>query len=492
MDGHSRIATENVDGVQMSGGMVGTGRRRPRIRMALAMVAGLLVAVLANPSGAKVFDPETFTLGNGMQVVVIPNHRVPVVTHMVWYKVGGIDEQEGQAGIAHLLEHLMFKGTKNHPSGEFSEMVARNGGQENAFTSQDYTGYYQNVAKDRLEMVMALEADRMTNLVLTEEQVVPERQVVLEERHMRIDNNPAAVLDERADAMLYLNHPYRRPLIGWEHELMTLSVDDVLDFYKHWYAPNNAILVVAGDITAEELRPLAEKYYGAIPAVEPKPRLELREPPQKTSRRIELRDERVRQPAWQRTFVAPGYRYGVTEHAYPLQVLARILGDGATSRLYRSMVVEDKLAVSAGAWYDPSKRGPAPFALYASPRPGVSMEQIEQAMTAAVDDLLRDGVTEDEVARVKTRMLADAVYARDSLGTGARVLGEALAIGLTVEDVEAWPERISAVTKEQVDDAARAVFEGNHSVTALLLANGPKEVDKTGERHKTGERAAAQ
>jgi zinc protease len=331
-------------------------------------------------------------------------------------------------------------------------------------------------------MVMALEADRMTNLVLTEEQVVPERQVVLEERHMRIDNNPAAVLDERADAILYLNHPYRRPLIGWEHELMTLSVDDVLDFYKHWYAPNNAILVVAGDITAAELRPLAEKYYGAIPAVAPKPHLIPQEPPQKTSRRIELRDERVRQPAWQRTFVAPSYRDGATEHAYPLQALARILGDGATSRLYRSMVVEDKLAVSAGAWYDPSKRGPASFALYASPRPGVSMEQIERAMTAAVDDLLRDGVTEDEVARVKTRMLADAVYARDSLGTGARVLGEALAIGLTVEDVEAWPERISAVTKEQVDAAARALFEGNHSVTALLLANGPDELDTTGER----------
>jgi zinc protease len=216
--------------------------------------------------------------------------------------------------------------------------------------------------------------------------------------------------------------------------------------------------------------------------VEPKPHLIPQEPPQKTARRIELRDERVRQTAWQRTFVAPGYRDGATEHAYPLQVLARILGDGATSRLYRGMVVEDKLADSAGAWYDPAKRGPASFALYASPRPGISMDQIELAMTAAIDDLLRDGVTEDEVARIKTRMLADAVYARDSLGTGARVLGEALAIGLTVEDVEAWPERISAVTKEQVDAAARAVLDGNHSVTALLLADVPDEPDKAGER----------
>ena len=464
----------------MSDRIVGGGARRPW--MWGALVAGLLAAVSATPAGAKVFDPETFTLDNGMQVVVVPNHRVPVVTHMVWYKAGGIDEPAGRGGIAHLLEHLMFKGTETRRPGEFSELVARNGGQENAFTSYDYTGYYQNVAKDRLELVMELEADRMTNLVLTEDLVVPERQVVLEERHQRIDNNPSAVLDERADAMLYLNHPYRRPLIGWEHELTALSVDDVLDFYKHWYAPNNAILVVAGDITAEELRPLAEKYYGAIPAVEPKPRLVPREPPRKTARRIELRDERVRQPEWQRTYLAPGYRDGATEHAYALQVLARILGSGATSRLYRGMVVEDKLAVSAGAWYAPSKRGPAPFALYASPRPDVSMEQIEQAMTAALDDVLRDGVTEDEVARIKSRMLADAVYARDSLSTGARVLGEALAIGLTVEDVEAWPERISAVTKEQVDAAARAVLDGNHSVTALLLSEDAGELDGADER----------
>jgi zinc protease len=494
MDGDDRIGTQDREGVHMSGRMGGTvvavGARRPRIWVAVLVVAGLLAAVFANPAGAKVFNPETFTLDNGMQVVVVPNHRVPVVTQMIFYKVGAIDESPGQGGIAHLLEHLMFKGTSNHRPGEFSELVARNGGRENAFTSYDYTGYYQNVARDRLELVMALEADRMTNLVLTDAQVAPERQVVLEERHMRIDNDPAAVLDERADAVLYLNHPYRRPLIGWEHEIKTLSAADVLDFYKHWYTPNNAILVVAGDITAAELRPLAEKYYGAIPAVAPKPHLIPQEPPQKTARRITLHDERVRQPSWQRSYVAPSYINGATEHAYPLQLLARILGDGATSRLYRSLVVENPLAVDAGAWYDPSKRGPSRLSLYASPRPGVSMDQIEAAMTAAVDAVLRDGVTEDEIKRVKTGMLADAVYARDSLGTGARVLGEALAIGLTVDDVEAWPERISAVTKAQVDAAARAVLDGGHSVTALLLADGPEDVENGGEPAITGKQAA--
>ncbi|MGF1641527.1 MAG: M16 family metallopeptidase [Rhodospirillales bacterium] len=424
-----------------------TGLRHLRPWLMVALAVALSIVAAGGRASAAVFDPETFTLANGLQVVVVSNHRVPVVSHMIWYKVGGIDEPPGRGGIAHLLEHLMFKGTETRAPGEFSEIVARHGGQENAFTSSDYTAYFQNVARDRLEMVMEMEADRMTNLVLTDDQVATERQIVLEERHQRIDNDPAAVLAEHTDAVLYLNHPYRRPLIGWEHEIRDLGTEDVLAFYRQWYAPNNAILVVAGDITAAELKPLAEKHYGAIPAAAAVTRLIPAEPPHHAARRITLADPRVRQPAWQRSYLAPSYRDGASEHAEPLQVLARILGGGATSRLYRRLVVEDGLAVSAGAWYDASRRGPAPFVLYASPRPGVAMADIEQAMTAAIDDLRRDGIDEDELARVKPRMLADAVYARDSLGAGARALGQALAIGLDVADVEAWPERIRAVTK---------------------------------------------
>jgi len=439
-----------------------------------------LICVLAPPrdTDAGVFNPEAFTLDNGMQVVVVINRRVPVVTHMVWYKVGSADEEPGKSGIAHLLEHLMFKGTPKHPNGLFSKTVARNGGSENAFTSADYTGYYQTVAKDRLALMMELEADRMTNLVLTPKEVEPERLVVLEERRQRTDNQPAAILREHVNAALFLNHPYRRPIIGWEHEIRNLSLDDLNRFYKQWYAPNNAILVVGGDITAAELRPLAEKSYGKIPRGPEIVRQRPSEPPQTAMRRVELRDQRVGQPSWSRVYLAPSYTTSVNGRdpkvdAYALEVLDEIISGGATSRLYKSLVVDGKLAVNAGAYYSPSSLGPGKWLFHASPRPGVSMDTIEQAIEAEVAKLLETGVTEDEVARSKKRLIAEAVFARDSLRAGAQAFGGALSIGLTVEDVESWPERIQAVTAAQVLDAARALLGGTASVTAILLPEEP-------------------
>jgi zinc protease len=426
-------------------------------------------ATPGNTGQAGVFNPETFTLDNGMRVVVVSNHRVPVVSQMVWYMVGAADEPPGKSGIAHFLEHLMFKGTKTLPAGEFSRRVARNGGRENAFTSSDYTGYFQTVAKDRLEMVMEMEADRMSNLVLKAEEVETERQVIFEERRARTDNNPAAILREHVNATLFLNHPYGRPIIGWEHEVRDLSLDDLAAFYRRWYAPNNAILTVAGDITAAELRPLAEKYYGKIPPRPLPSRLRPQEPPQKAARSVVLKDARVRQPTWSRTYLAPSHITGETRHAYPLEVLVEILGQGATSRLYRSMVVERKLAVSAGAYYDADGLGPSTLVVYASPTPGVDVETLAAAVDGEIEVLLRDGVSEDEVARAKRRMRASTVYARDSLRTGVRVLGAALATGRTVEDVESWPARIDAVTVSQIAAGALAVFDESRSVTALLL-----------------------
>ena len=445
---------------------------RVRLRRAWPAACALALLLLApgpeGSAGAGVFDPETFTLKNGMAVVVIPNHRVPVVTHMVWYKVGSADEPPGKSGIAHFLEHLMFKGTRKLASGEFSRILARNGGRENAFTSHDYTGYYQSIAVDRLEMVMEMEADRMTNLVFDAKEVEPERQVIFEERRNRTGNNPSALLAEHVNATLYLNHPYRRPIIGWEHEVRGLTIADLMSFYRRWYVPNNAILVVAGDITAEELRPLAEKTYGRIPAAPARLRVRPGEPPHRAARRVTLKDPRVRQPSWSRTFLAPSYTEGATEQAYALQVLAEILG-GATGPLYRSLVVEQKLAVSAGAYFEPDRLGPGTFGFYASPRPGVSMEKLEAAMEAELARVVDKGVTGKEARRAKGRLQAEAVYARDSLGTGARVLGGALAIGLTVEDVESWPERIGAVTVPEINAAARDVLGQAASVTALLL-----------------------
>lgn len=426
-------------------------------------------ALAASSVSAGVFDPETFALKNGMQVVVINNPRVPAVTHMVWYRVGSADEGPGETGIAHFLEHLMFKGTKIRKPGEFSAIVARNGGRENAFTSYDYTGYFQTIAVDRLELVMEMEADRMTNLVITDKEVEPERSVVLEERRSRIDNNPGAILGEQLNASLFLSHPYRNPIIGWEHDIKALDIDRILDFYKRYYRPNNAILVVAGDITAEKLRPLAEKYYGAIPAGPPVVRSWSTEPPQKSARRISHKDKRVRQPSWRRTYMAPGLKWGDPKHAYPLEVLSYIVGGGASSRLYRKLVVENKLAVSAGAYYSGDNRGPGRFVFYASPRGEVSMEQLENAIEDEIANLLQSGVTADELTRAQDRLQSEAIYARDSLSGGARALGSALAVGISVEEVEAWPERIGAVTATQVLDAARSTFDIRHSVTGLLL-----------------------
>ncbi len=453
--------------------------RAPFGPASLVLAFALLTAwaLDARPLQAKVFDPQTFTLDNGMQVVVITNDRAPVVTHMVWYKVGSADERAGYSGIAHYLEHLMFKGTKTRAPGEFSQIIARHGGRENAFTSFDYTAYFQTIAKPHLEMMMEMEADRMKNLVLSDEIIEPERQVVREERRSRTDNSPSAILAEHANEALFRNYPYRRPIIGYDHEIVAITRENIIDFYKRWYAPNNAILIVAGDITADELRPLAEKHYGVIPAVPGVERARPAEPPQKASRLVALHDPAVRQPSWNRTYLAPSYAHGATEHAYALQVMSEILGGGGTSRLYRSLVIDGKLAVSAGSYYSADALGPGQFGVYASPRPGKTVADMERAVDAEIARLLAEGVTEDEVQRAKKRMRAQAVFARDSFQSAARILGVALTTGQTVDDVEAWPERIARVTPEMVLAAARHVFVKRRSVTALLLPseNGDAE-----------------
>ncbi len=435
----------------------------------LLLVAASLLAFSATPGSAKVYNPDTFMLPNGMQVVVVTNKRAPIVTHMVWYKVGSADEPKGKSGIAHFLEHMMFKATTNMKSGEFSSTVARNGGRDNAFTSYDYTGYFQTIAKDRLELVMRMEADRMTNILFNDEQVEPERQVILEERNMRTDNSPEAKLSEEINAAFFRNHPYQIPIIGWRHEIEALSRQDLESFYKIWYHPNNAILVVAGDVTAAEVKPLAEKYYGKLAAGPLPSRDRPSEPPHVASQRISLADARVRQPNWRRMYLAPSHVYGDKSQTYALEVGAEILGGGATSRLNRELVVEGEKAVSAGAGYDDSPFGPTTFTVSAAPQQGVSLDEIEKLVEAEVAKIVTDGVTAEEVDRAKKRMQASAVYARDSAGRGARALGAALASGQTVEDVEAWPDRIGAVTADQVNAALRAVLKNDGALTATLV-----------------------
>jgi zinc protease len=441
------------------------------------------IAVLISPVSVKadhgVFNPKSFTLSNGMQVVVISNHRVPVVSHMVWYKAGSADELPGKSGVAHLLEHLMFKGTQKLPSGEFSKTVARIGGSENAFTSLDYTGYYQNVAVEHLESMMKMEADRMKNLVLDPKEVETERLVVLEERSQRTDNNPSAVLREHVSSALFLNHPYRRPIIGWKHEIQALNIDDLQAFYDKWYNPENAILVVAGDITLDLLKPMAERTYGQIPASVTIHRERPSEPPQKASRLVVLKDSRVRQASWSRSFLAPSQVTSILdgagqEHSYALEVLSAVIGGGTTSQIYRSLVVDQKLAVSAGTGYSSDPHGPSRFTFYASPSLGVSMRTLEKGMEREIATLLKNGIAEKEIARVKKSMFARAVYARDSLSAGAMTIGSALASGKNISDVETWPHMIANVTVEQVNAAAHAVLRNRPSVTALLQGEDKK------------------
>jgi len=437
-----------------------------RFRPALLLAAALL---LARPVEARLFDPETFTLDNGLTVVVVPNHRMPVVSHMVWYKVGAADEDPGKSGLAHLLEHLMFKGTPSVPPGMFSKIIARNGGRDNAFTTSDYTGYFQNVAADRLELVMRMEADRMANLTLDRETVETERAVVLEEWRMRVGNSPEGRLSQQMEAALFLNSPYHRPVIGWQSEIARLDRDDALAFYRRWYAPNNAVLVVAGDVDAATVRPLAEKYYGALPRRDLPPRPRLDEPPPEAARRVVLSDPRVTQPSWRRLYLAPSERAGETRLTQSLEVLAEVIGGGATSLLYQSLVINQKLAAGVSASYDPVAAGLTSFRVSATPRPGVTPDQLEAAIDREIGRIARGEIPAEEIERAKTSLRASVAYARDSLHTGAQVLGEALAVGLSVADVESWPERIGMVTPALVAEAAAQVLDPRGSVTGLLL-----------------------
>lgn len=437
--------------------------------MSLLFLILLGSALLSPPARAQRFAGETFTLDNGMQVVVVPNHRAPAVMQMVWYKVGGADDPLGKSGIAHFLEHLMFKGTAAAPPGAFTASISRSGGRNNAFTTQDYTAFHETVARDQLELVMRLEADRMTGLVLDDKVVLPERDVVLEERRMRIDNEPAALLAEQLRATLFLHHPYRNPNIGWETEIRGLGTADADAFYRKWYMPNNAILVIAGDVSAAEVRPIAEQYFGPIPSRPPPLRARVEEPRHYAATRLEMKSARAAQPRWSRSYLAPSYRLGETTHAYPLQVLAEILGGGASSRLYKILVLDRGLALSAGAHYSPSAIDLATFGVYASPKPGVSVADLEAAVDTELQRLVRDGVDPKEVQRAKERMQAASVYAGDSLSGPANIIGAALAIGQSLKEAEAWPERIGAVTPAEVDAAARAVLVERNSVTGVLL-----------------------
>jgi len=438
------------------------------IRAALA--ACVTVLALAVPVDARELPrPETFTLRNGLQVVVITDRRAPVVTHMVWYRVGAADEPRGASGVAHFFEHLMFKGTRQIAPGEFSRTVARNGGDDNAFTSWDYTAYYERIARDRLELVMGMEADRMRNLRFSDETFASERDVIAEERRQRVDNNPGAVLGERMRAMLWPHHPYGTPIIGWLHEINALDRETALEFYQTWYAPNNAILVVAGDVDAAELRPLVERHYGRLRASRDLPaRTWVSDPPSVGPMRVTHRDEKVRQPSFSRMYRAISYSNDEGRQAHALDVAMEILGGSETSRLYRALVEEQRIAVRVSA-SAVGGLGGGSASVSATPAEGVSLERLEAAVDEVIATYLRDGPTETELTRAKSSLAAGAIYARDSQETLANIYGASLAQGESIDDVVNWARDIEAVTRDEALTMARTTLDLDASVTGWLL-----------------------
>ena len=447
------------------------------IHRLFAAFALMICWAASSEAGAKVFNPTTYKLPNGLEIVVVEDHLAPAVTQMVWYKVGAADEEPGKSGIAHFLEHLMFKGTPTVPAGEFSKIVARNGGEDNAFTYYDYTAYFQTIRADRLELIMKLEADRMQNLALTDDQVYPERDVIVEERRQRIDNSPEARLGEAVRYTLLANSPYGRPAIGWEPEMQKLTTADAVAWYKKWYAPNNAVLIVVGDVKPEEVKALAEKYYGPIPA-RPVPE-RIRPQPMSmegAERRVTLRDADIHEPALMRLYLAPNYSAKTRKQALALELFDEIFGGGTTSRLYVSLAVKQRVATAIGSSYDDTAIDPVTFGIYGSPAPGKDIADVEKAVEGEIQKVLKEGVTEAELKDAKTRLEADAILARDSLDGPAHSIGEALATAQGIDDIENWPENIDAVTLADVNDAVRTLF-GDKNVSAtgwLLPAAGTK------------------
>ncbi|UWQ14085.1 insulinase family protein [Aliiroseovarius sp. M344] len=441
------------------------------------ILAAFLAIGLGTPADAK-DGVSDFTLDNGLEVVVIEDHRAPVVVHMLWYRAGAADETPGVSGIAHFLEHLLFKATDTMEAGELSRIVAENGGSDNAFTSQDYTAYFQRIAADRLGLMMQMEADRMRNLRLAEDDIATERNVILEERAQRTDSDPSALFHEQMNAAAYMNHPYGTPVIGWRHEAAQLTRADALAFYERFYAPNNAILIVAGDVTPDDVKALAQEHYGPLaPTPDLAERKRLTEPPQLAARRLRFEDPRVSQPYVFRQYQAPERNAGSQEQAAALVYLAEILGgSGATSVLGRALQFEEPIAVYAGAGYGSVMLDGSEFSLVVYPTPGTSLADAEAALDREIAEFLEVGIDTEQFERIKFQIRADQVYSLDNAMSRAQQYGRALTSGLTIEDVQSWPDTLEAVTPEQVMDAARAVFDERKSVTGWLVPEGGEEM----------------
>lgn len=429
--------------------------------------------MLPLPALAQTFGAEEFTLENGLQVVVIPNHRAPVVTQMLWMKVGAADETPGSSGMAHYLEHLLFKGTAKVPAGEFSRTVKTLGGKDNAFTGQDYTAFFESVAVDNLPKIMEMDSDRMMNINPPPEHYTSEKAVVIEERRQRTENDPRALFGEQLNSALFINHPYGTPVIGWMEEIEKYEWADVKKYYNTWYAPNNAVLVISGDITAAQYKPLAEKYYGVLPKKDIPQRKRPKVPPAISQTLIRLQTDTIHQSMFQKTYIAPTEAKDRTD-SLSLQILAEIMNGGPTTRLYKTLIVDQKKATGVAFDYSANALDYGTITLGATPAEGVTPEEIGQLMQAEIQKVIDQGVTDAEVSEAIRGLQDEAIFARDSLEGPAMIFGQVLTTGGTVVDVETWPEDIAKVTKDDVKAAAQKYLDQTkpwirQSVTGYLL-----------------------
>jgi zinc protease len=440
---------------------------------ALSISAHAQTQAPAKPAATKAAKAENaierFSLANGLEVIVIPNHRVAAVNHTLWYRVGAADDPVTKSGIAHFHEHVMFLGTARYKRGEYSDIITRNGGQQNAFTGHDATAYYIMIAKEKLGLAMELEADRMRGLQPADDAVLKEREVIIEERRQRIENSPQGLLGEQVMAALLRHHPYRVPVIGWKHEMEGLTKQDVLDFHRRWYHPNNAILIVSGDVTAGEVRTLAERHYGSIPRAEVPKRQWTDEPPQRTARHLEMHSAEVKQPEWERVYSTSSYGYGNKAHALPLFIFAHALGGGKSSELYQELVVKQKLATDASADYQGFSMGPGVFSISVTPAPGISMDAVERAVDAVIAKQLKDTISDRDLKRAKTLLKAETIYMRDGLSGVAMIMGWLRILNIEPDFLERWPALVEAVTLEDVMIAAKEALQPSASVSAVLL-----------------------
>ncbi len=447
----------------------------------------LFCAVLiAGPALAQVHE---FKLDNGLKILVKEDHRAPVVVSQIWYKVGSSYEYDGITGVSHVLEHMMFKGTKKHGPGEFSRIIAENGGEENAFTGRDYTAYFQQLEKSRLEVSFEMEADRMRNLLLPEEEFAKEVKVVMEERRMRTDDKPESLTYELLNAAAFVNSPYHHPIIGWMQDLESLETADLTSWYQRWYAPNNATLVVVGDVDPQQVYELAKKHFGPLKPSDlkpPKPRVE--------GRQRGLRKTTLRAPA-KLPYLIMGFKVPVLKTAqeewepYALEVLAGVLDGGNSARLAKNLVRKQQLAASAGAGYNLYSMRQDLFLLDGTPAQGHTTAELEKALRDEIERLKTEPVSEQELARIKAQVVAGKTYEKDSPFYQAMQMGTLETVGLGWQRMDEYSDRVLAITAEQLQEVARKYLVDDH-LTIAELEPLPLE-EKTGNNNQGGEQHAA-